>query len=282
MTRRRRVFLHGTSGWSYKDWVGPFYAPGTADRDFLSRYAERFGAVEVDSTFYRTPSTRTTESWNRATPEGFVFVPKMVREVTHERFLEDADKESERFLEALQPLGKKLGPVILQFPYSRKAEGVTLDAFLGRLLPYLDGAPEGARFAVEVRNKTFLKPPLFKALRDRATPLVLNDHPWMPRPEAWASMPGAFTSDRVVIRLLGDRKAIETVTKTWGATVVDREGVLAAWAGVIANALEEGRSVAAFVNNHFSGFAPDASLRLAELVDRRVRGALGGGTSEPS
>ena len=73
--------------------------------------------------------------------------------------------------------------MVLQFPYFKKAEGVTLDAFLARLLPFLDAMPRGPTIAVEVRNKTFLKPAFLDALRDRGAALVLNDHPWMPRPE---------------------------------------------------------------------------------------------------
>ena len=45
----------GTSGWSYKDWLGPFYPPGTRPRDYLRVYAGVFPAVEVDSTFYAVP-----------------------------------------------------------------------------------------------------------------------------------------------------------------------------------------------------------------------------------
>jgi uncharacterized protein YecE (DUF72 family) len=64
-------FITGTSGWSYKDWVGPFYPPGTPEKKFLEFYATKFPGVEVDSTFYRTPSAKTAEAWNKATPEGF-------------------------------------------------------------------------------------------------------------------------------------------------------------------------------------------------------------------
>jgi uncharacterized protein YecE (DUF72 family) len=46
----------GACGWSYKDWVGVFYPEGTPDGAFLSHYAEHYPIVEVDSTFYRTPS----------------------------------------------------------------------------------------------------------------------------------------------------------------------------------------------------------------------------------
>ena len=49
----------GPAGWSYKDWVGPFYPLGARPADFLSLYAQQFDTVEVDSTYYAIPSPRT-------------------------------------------------------------------------------------------------------------------------------------------------------------------------------------------------------------------------------
>jgi len=78
----------------------------------------------------------------------------------------------------------------------------------------------------------------------------------MPRPKEWLKIPGIFTADIVPIRLLGDRYAIEKITKTWGETVVDKQKVLDAWAKVVAAALGQGRSVTAFANNP----SPDTGL----------------------
>jgi uncharacterized protein YecE (DUF72 family) len=67
----------GTCGWSYQDWSGGFYPKGTGAGDFLSYYAEQYPVVEVDSTFYRTPSRKMVEGWRGKTPDGFGFrVPK--------------------------------------------------------------------------------------------------------------------------------------------------------------------------------------------------------------
>jgi hypothetical protein len=65
---------------------------------------------------------------------------------------------------------------------------VDLDRFLGRLLPFLDKLPGDQAFAVEVRNKPFLKAPLLDALRQRGVALVLLDHVWMPDPEEFAAI----------------------------------------------------------------------------------------------
>ncbi|MHC5081479.1 MAG: DUF72 domain-containing protein [Planctomycetota bacterium] len=239
---RKARFIFGTAGWSYKDWVGPFYPAGTAARDYLRHYARTFPGVEIDGS------------------------PKMVREVTHERFLEDCEEPVAAFLEALEPLDARLGPILLQFRYFRKAEGITLPKFLDRLLPFLDGLPKGPQFAVEVRNKTYLKPDLLGALRERDVALVLVDHAWMPSPQQYLEEEELFTADFVPIRLLGDRVAIEKITKSWASVVVERTPRLRAWAEVIRAALASGREVTAFANNHYAGYGPATALLLAELV----------------
>ena len=262
-------FLVGTAGWSYRDWVGPFYPEGTAAAGYLAIYAGVFRAVEVDSTFYRIPSRRMTTGWAETTPPGFVFSPKMVQEVTHERFLEDCGDLVEAYLAAMAPLGDKLGPVILQFPYFPKSSGVVLDGFLGRLGPFLDRLPSSPRFAVEVRNKTFLRPELFSALRMRKVALVLVDHVWMPGPREYRRDEAAITADFVPIRLIGDRRGIEKTTTTWNTVVVDREERLRDWAELIRDALRKGLDVQAFANNHYAGFGPATARRLADLVEGR-------------
>lgn len=263
----RGRFILGTAGWSYPDWVGPFYPEGTAERDFLARYAEHFSAVEVDSTHYRIPTVRMTENWARVTPDGFMFSPKMFGEVTHEKFLTDCDDLVEQYLNAMAPLGAKLGPIVLQFPYFKKDTGVTLDSLLGRLLPFLDKLPDDVRFAVEFRNKTFLKPPLLSALRERRVGLVLVDHIWMPAPAEYERIAGVFTTDFVPIRLLGDRYGIEKITKTWDKVVVDQGGRINAWAELVRRALATKLDVQVFVNNHYAGHAPRTALDLAEAVE---------------
>lgn len=263
------AFLHGTSGWSYKDWIGPFYPLGTPEKEFLKRYAARFNAVEIDSTFYRTPAHHSAKAWFDATPAGFLFFPKMVEQATHQNFADTsaAVDSAAGFMNALSPMRGKIGAVVLQFPYYKKDEGVTLEVFLSRLLPLLDKIPKDERLAVEVRNKTFLKPELLAALRDRGVSLVLNDHPWMPRPLEFGKIEGVFTSDLAIIRLLGDRYAIEKITKQWGETVIDKTRTIEDWASVAKAAMRDGVTVAAFANNHFAGYAPESIETLAKMVE---------------
>ena len=73
----------GTSSWSEKSWVGPFYPPGTKPGDFLRYYATQFDTVEVDATYYAIPDERMVAGWERKLPEGFVFSAKFPRSVVH-------------------------------------------------------------------------------------------------------------------------------------------------------------------------------------------------------
>jgi uncharacterized protein YecE (DUF72 family) len=265
----RPRFIYGTAGWSYADWTGPFYPLGTPDNQFLEFYASRFPGVEIDSTYYRIPSSRMTAAWERNTPENFMFSPKMVDEVTHKRFLKDCDDVVKAYLDAFASLERKLGPIVLQFPYYNKADGITMDSFLERLLPFLDGLQKTHRFAVEIRNKTFLKPALLGALKEHNTALVLIDHVWMPRPHEYQKIDGIFTADYVPIRLLGDRYGIEKITKTWEKVVVDKSERIGEWAQLIQGILDRWECQV-FVNNHFQGHAPTTVTDLVARVNTKA------------
>jgi hypothetical protein len=105
----------GTCGWSYQGWSGVFYPKGTAAGDFLSFYAERYPVVEVDSTFYRTPSRKMVEGWRDKTPDGFGFSLKVPQVITHEKLLADCQAEVDAFLSAVRLLEDKLLCCCLQF-----------------------------------------------------------------------------------------------------------------------------------------------------------------------
>jgi uncharacterized protein YecE (DUF72 family) len=97
----------GTCGWSYKDWSGAFYPSDLPASGYLSHYAERYPVVEVDSTFYRSPSRRMVEGWRDRTPDGFGFSLKVPQAITHEKMLTDCRDEVRMFLTAARVLGDK-------------------------------------------------------------------------------------------------------------------------------------------------------------------------------
>src|SRR5262245_31179350 len=172
----------GTCGWSYQDWSGVFYPKGLAAGEFLSYYAEQYPVVEVDSTFYRTPSRKMVEGWRDKTPAGFGFSLKVPQTITHEKLLHNCREEVHTFLDAARLLEDKLLCCCLQFGYFNKKAFANLDAFLERLNSFLGEWPTDVPVAVEVRNKTWMTEPLADCLRSHRAAWVLSDQAWMPSP----------------------------------------------------------------------------------------------------
>lgn len=106
----------GCSGWVYTDWRGAFYPEKLPQRDWLRVYAERFGTVEVNNTFYRLPSEAAVKGWIDQTPDDFAFAIKGSRYTTHIKRLIGFEKYSSRFFKAIEPIAEagKLGAVLWQ------------------------------------------------------------------------------------------------------------------------------------------------------------------------
>ena len=143
----------GTSAFTATGWENAFYPAGMKPADYLSYYATKFNTVEVDSTFYRTPSVATVNGWDRKTPTGFTLAAKIPQTITHEKVLQDCGEDLKHFLETMDLMGDKLGPLLFQFGYFNKTAFKSGKEFLARLEAFLKKLPKGYRFAVEIRNK---------------------------------------------------------------------------------------------------------------------------------
>lgn len=108
----------GTSGYSYKDWIGPFYPAETKAGDMLGIYSGFFNFTEINSTYYKIPNAFMFYNMQKKTAEGFVFTIKLHQSMTHGRDAQDKDYED--FLAAADVLrqARKLGCLVAQFPYS--------------------------------------------------------------------------------------------------------------------------------------------------------------------
>lgn len=261
----------GTSGWSYKDWDGPFYPQGCSQEMRLAHYASRFSCVEVDSTFYGVPKKETVRAWAERTPGRFRFALKVPGIVTHgaqgsRPILEDVLKDKEGhladFLETAELLGDKLGPILFQFPYFRVRE-MEKDDFFDRLEATLDRLPADRRYAVELRNKGWIGARYLALLGRYGAAAVLIDHPYMPGPRQQLEL-GMVTTDFTYARLLGDRQAIGKKTSAWDKVVEDKSALVSQWAEALRLATSRhGATTAwAFSNNHFAGHSPQTSDQL--------------------
>ncbi len=254
--------LHlGTSSWSTESWTGVFYPSGTKPADYLAYYATRYATVEIDSTFYRIPSATMIKKWDQSTPAGFIFAAKVPQTITHEKKLANCQEDLRQFLSVMEGLGPKLGPLLLQFPYFNKSCFPAAEPFLESLKAFLDTLPRQFQWAVEIRNKSWLKPPFFKVLRDYQVACTLIDQAWMPGIDQILKAGDPLTAPFVYVRWLGDRKGIEEITTRWDAVVVDRLQDLEKWVAPVRSFLGQGKVVYGFFNNHYSGHAP-ASLEM--------------------
>jgi uncharacterized protein YecE (DUF72 family) len=244
----RNIYL-GTQGWSYKDWVGSFYPPGTQPRDYLRRYAEVFDAVELDSTFYGTPRAEMVRSWDRSTPPDFQFTAKLPRSITHDRRLVDAGDELRDFLATIEELGPKLGAVLIQLPPDlTAAERPALEAFL-------QGLPDGVRFAAEFRHRSWLTEETFELLRQHGVAWTAIDLSYMPRRLE-------LTADLCYVRWLGNRKDITRLD----SIQIDRRERLNDWAAKLDEVAQQVQRVYGFANNHYSGHSPSDIRYLRERL----------------
>lgn len=158
----------GTSGWQYREWRGPFYPAELPQRLWLEHYSSRFGAVEVDSVFYRLPEASTFRDWASRTPEGFTMAVKASRYLTHVRRLREPEEPVRRLLERVGELGEKLGPVLLQLPPDLRFAPERLDAALACF-------PPSVRVAVELRHPSWFVEETWELLSDHRAAFCLAD-----------------------------------------------------------------------------------------------------------
>jgi uncharacterized protein YecE (DUF72 family) len=258
----------GTSAFTAAGWSGQFYPKRLSQRDYLSYYATKFDTVEVDSTFYGTPTENTVKEWNAKTPPEFLFAVKVPQIITHDKVLVDCDAEFKEFIRVIANLGDKLGPILFQFGYFNSSVFRSVNDFLARLKPFLKKLPDGYRFAVEIRNKHWLAPQFIDTLRERGVALALIDQSFVAmRAEQWFEEFDPITADFSYVRLLGDRKGIEERTKIWNSTVIDRTMELTEWAGVLGRIIPR-IQVYTYVNNHYAGYAPDTVEEFKAIWNR--------------
>jgi uncharacterized protein YecE (DUF72 family) len=158
----------GTSGYSFREWVGSFYPLKTPSKKYLAYYASRLASVEINHTFRRFPTVELTSSWAEQTPESFQFSLKMHQRITHKLRLKDVRSAVSDFMAALEPLGRRLGVVLFQLPPYFPVNIERLKVFLSEL-------PEGYRFAMEFRHPSWDEPSVIGLLRDAGVALCAAD-----------------------------------------------------------------------------------------------------------
>jgi uncharacterized protein YecE (DUF72 family) len=264
----------GTSGYSFPDWVGPFYPPGTRSGDFLEYYARHFHAVEVNSTYYGIPEPRVLALMEKKTPPGFRFVVKLNQAFTHEQGRDPA--LASRFLAVLGPLkdAGKYDGLLLQFPW-----GFRRTPDNRRHLAALRELFRDEPMWVEFRHDSWLTEGLESSLREHGIGYCAVDEPQLPGllpPVVMATTPDAY------VRFHGRNAATWWGARPAAGAPASRGGdrydwdytkdELGSWITRIAQLAEQSRRVYLFFNNCHAGQAARSAKLMQELL--RQQGLL--------
>lgn len=280
----------GTCSWKYPSWQGLVYSKPKGI-NYLQEYAEQYDTVEIDRWFWSLfsedsiglPDTVDVEDYRRSVPDDFVFTVKAPNSITLTHLYKKRKTDPMRenpyflslslfgtFLSLLDPLGSTLGPVLFQFGYLNKKMIDSQGAFQEQLQAFIQAAPEGYEYGVEVRNAQYVNRSYFQFLiGNRLIPVLLQGY-WMPSiTDIYRDWRDILTRhETVVIRLLGpDRKGIEKLTnKRWNRVVAPRDEELAAIVDMVEDLLAHGLNVYLNVNNHYEGSAPLTIERIQSLL----------------
>jgi uncharacterized protein YecE (DUF72 family) len=253
--------LIGTSGYSYKDWEGVLYPPGTKQSDYLSLYSHEFSVAELNFSYYRMPDKSVSRRMVDITGRDFIFTVKAHHSLTHEMTAAAIDTNCAAFTSGIEPFMdcQKLGAVLLQFPYSfhYKKENRTYLDLLCKRLSHLP-------LCIEFRNQYWQRESVYDELRGRGIGFVNADEPAL---AGLLKADSIVTSDIGYIRFHGRNAA-----NWWDGDNVSRydycynDNELKEWIPRITSLLKETRIVLVVFNNHSKGQAVQNARRLKELL----------------
>jgi len=290
----RGLLRIGTCSWKYDSWKGLVYEKGKAYRpdDYLPDYAKHLGSVEVDQWFWslfpgglRLPDPAVVRRYAKSVPDDFVFTVKAPNALTLTHFYAKQNPAHTafanmpnahfldhdllcQFLETLSPMRSKLGPIMFQFEYLNKQKMPSKEVFFERFGKFIEDAPKGYHYTVEIRNPTYLSAAFFDFLRAHGLGFVYLDGYFMPPIGQIFEKFGPETSSFQVIRLHGgDRLEIEGETgEVWNKVVAPKPGGLAAAARIVRANAKKKVLTYLNLNNHYEGSAPLSIGRFLDVL----------------
>jgi len=239
----------GTSGFSYKHWIGRYYPADIAQRKMLEHYMRDFDSVELNNTFYQLPNESSFDTWRKSTPHDFLFAVKGSRFITHMIKLKDAQRGLQNFLPRAERLRWKLGPILWQLPPGWKVNVERLEEFLSLL-------PREHRYTFELRNRTWMTGEVLDVLRKYNAAFCIYEL-------AGYHSPIELTADWTYIRLHGP-----TQFKYQGSY---SDAQLAAWAERIKTWSKKLKAIYVYFDNDDRAFAVENAMTLKKMVKRRAQ-----------
>jgi uncharacterized protein YecE (DUF72 family) len=250
----------GTSGFSYDDWVGPYYPEGLDKKDWLTYYAKEFKTLEINFTYYRMPSPRTLAQMAGKVSEDFLFTIKATQEMTHTR---EADSTLfQKFIESLHPLieSKKFGAVLAQFPASFHNTPENVD-YLKAFRSYWGDLP----VVIEFRNAEWLEDDVFELLRQENLGFCCVDEPRLrgllpPIARATGEVAYVRFHGRNAKKWWHHEQAFERYDYTY------KPEELQEWTPKIEQLNEQANKTFVFANNHYRGQGIDTARQLKLML----------------
>ncbi len=254
------MILIGTSGYSYKDWIGPFYPKEAKQGDFLIHYSQEFNAVEINFTYYRLPTSRIFERMVEKSGGTVSFVVKTHQEMTHER--QCPNQIFKDFKNALRPLQEAgvLLCLLAQFPYSFKKDPAGID-----YLDHLHKQLSPLEIIVEFRNNCWIKEDTFDFLRQRGMGYCCVDEP----PLEGLMPPKTFcTSNTAYVRFHGRNKEKwwEHKSSAERYDYLYQEKELQEWTPRIKALSKQAERTLIFFNNHPDAKAVQNAKQMKKLL----------------
>jgi uncharacterized protein YecE (DUF72 family) len=286
----RGVFI-GTSSWKYEGWLGRLYTPeryvyrgrvakSRFQRDCLGEYAEVFKTVCVDAAYYDFPRRESLQTLADAVPDDFLFGLKVTDAVTIKKFpgldrfgakagqvnkdFLNADLFATAFLRPCEDIREKIGVLVFEFSRFWPADYEHGRDFVAELDAFLDRVPPGWSYAVELRNRHWLREEYFDCLRRHRVAHVFNSWEAMPPVSEQMAMPGSRTNPQLIAArfLLKPGRRYEAAVKAFQPYDRVRDpdpDARAAGRALMAERLSAGTPgrTFIFVNNRMEGSALD-------------------------
>ncbi len=296
--RKKRIYL-GTSSWKYPGWKGLVYrreykSEKSFNETCLEEYAETFPTVGVDHTYYTWPTERQFEKYVSQTPETFRFGLKATENTTvfkfptHKRYGKkaglvnaeflDADAFAQRFLKPLERFAGRLAPIVLEFSQfypGTISSGTEFVERTGKFFTQLKSHGE-FRFAIELRNANWLKPPYFQMLEHHGVGHVFNSWTRMPSVLEQLELAKPYRLPFICGRLLLEpgvayQEAVEAFAP-YDRIHKTQDGVRKAAVMLISEAMNLGIEAYVYVNNRLEGCSPETLRAIVALLTERNQG----------
>ena len=164
----------GCSGFSYKEWKGLFYPKGLNPSKWFEYYCTRFNTVELNVTFYRTPSLSTLQGWYKRSPAGFRFSIKAPKVITHYmQFRKTAVQQWDFYQLVRKGLDEKLAALLYQLPASLAYSPEALDRILENMTPDVNNV-------IEFRHASWWREDVYQAMAAASVTFCSGSYPGLP------------------------------------------------------------------------------------------------------